>query len=543
MRAIAPLLALLLAVPARAGTPVPGWTDTAYVSGLSAPSAIAFLPDGRLVIAQKGGAVRLWDGSLSTLGTIPVCSSSEMGLLGVAVDPSFGSNGFLYLYRTLPGTPTACSTTGRVNEVVRVTMSGGSVGSLTVLLTGIRTDNGNHDGGGLRVGPDGKLHVSVGDTGLGDNQGCPGSSTNPYAQDLAALEGKMLRLNLDGTIPADNPFVGQPGVREEIHALGFRNPFRFGFDPVNGNLWVADVGDFAFEEFDIVTPGGNYGWPHCEGVRPTGCQNPGDVDPVFIYSHGGGCPGEALVPSLGSCVIGGAFAGPSFGPGLDGHYFFGDCISNAIFHAVPTPARDGFVGTPETIVTDAGVPSDVVFGPDGALYYVAIAGGEVRRVAPTVGGVEERLAAKKLLLRTPASPARNRLVFVSRDPAITLGAGTGSPDDPVVNGGEVRVRGAGFDVTHPLPAGSWSYLGTGYRYSDPALANGPVKTAVLKGGRLAKVIGKGAALGLVLASDPSPVDVVVQTGGKRYCATFGGTATFAPGRLLAKDAATAAACP
>src|SRR6185369_15602291 len=102
------------------------------------------------------------------------------------------------------------SATNRFSQVVRVTMGPGDTVnplSLTVLLTGIRTDNGNHDGGVVRIGPDGKLYVGVGDTGLGDNQGGPGSATNPYAQDLSHLEGKILRINTDGTVPVDNPFV------------------------------------------------------------------------------------------------------------------------------------------------------------------------------------------------------------------------------------------------------------------------------------------------------------------------------------------------
>ena len=130
---------------------------------------------------EKGGAIKLFDGSTTTtLATIPVCTGSEMGLLGIAIDPNFASNGFIYLYRT--DDSNGCgSATGRYNQIVRVTMVGNtiSLGSLTVLLTGIQTDNGNHDGGVLRIGPDGKLYVGVGDTGLGDNVGGPGSSDQP----------------------------------------------------------------------------------------------------------------------------------------------------------------------------------------------------------------------------------------------------------------------------------------------------------------------------------------------------------------------------
>src|SRR5262249_33355723 len=160
-------------------------------------------------------------------------------------------------------------------------------------------DNGNHNGGVLRIGPvDSKLYVGVGDTGLGDNQGGPGSSTNPYAQDLNELEGKVLRLNLDGTPPTDNPFFGQVGKRGEIFAYRFRNPFRMSFDDTTGSLWVGDVGDLTVEEIDIATSGGNYAWPHCEGTLPSGCEQPGDIDPIFTYLHSGGT-------SLGTCLIGG----------------------------------------------------------------------------------------------------------------------------------------------------------------------------------------------------------------------------------------------
>jgi glucose/arabinose dehydrogenase len=340
---------LLLVVPSatHAGTPIAGFSDTAVISSLSSPTALAFLPDGRMLVTLKGGdLLRVDAGVATTLTTIPVCSDVEMGLLGVAVDPNFTTNGFVYLYRTKAG-PSGCgSNTGRFNQVVRVTVSGNTAGSLVELLDGIQTDNGNHDGGGLRIGPDGKLYVGAGDTGLGDNQGGPGSSTNPYSQDLAHLEGKVLRLNLDGTIPADNPFVGNASARHEIFAYGFRNPFRFGFDPTTNALWLGDVGDLAFEELDIVVSGGNYAWPHCEGTQPTSCEQPGDIDPIFTYPHSG-------ATTLGATVIGGAFAPAGFG-GLDGDYFFADFIADAIYHALPNGPRDGVTGTPDTFVSAAG---------------------------------------------------------------------------------------------------------------------------------------------------------------------------------------------
>jgi glucose/arabinose dehydrogenase len=405
------IAALALATSVRAGTPIAGFTDDPVVTGLSSPTAIAFLPDGRMLVTEKGGALKIVDGGVaSTLVSIPVCSGSEMGLLGIAIDPDFASNGFIYLYRTKPA-PAGCgSSTNRFNQVVRVTMVGGAVdiASLTELLTGIRTDFGNHDGGVLRIGPDQKLYVGVGDTGRGDNQGGPGSSTNPYAQDLGALEGKILRLDLDGSIPADNPFVGTAGARGEIFAYGLRNPFRMGFDPLTGRLWVGDVGDLTVEEITIVGAGENHSWPYCEATLPAGCAQPGDVAPIFTYPHSGGS-------SLGTSITGGAFAGASFG-GLGNDYFFGDYTGNRIYHLEPNAGRTGVTGGATTFVNSAGGPVDIVFGPDGALYYVAINVGQVRRVAPNVppaAEVDAYLCYKAMLARGEAKLPKGTTVALS----------------------------------------------------------------------------------------------------------------------------------
>jgi len=125
-------------------------------------------------------------------------------------------------------------------------------------LPGIRAESGFHNGGGLRIGPDDKLYVSVGDNAVGTGGPAPGTIMSPYPQDLTTLEGKILRLELDGGIPADNPFAGMP-VRTEIFAYGFRNPWRFGFDPVTEALWAGDVGEETVEEIDLVV--------YCTGYR------------------------------------------------------------------------------------------------------------------------------------------------------------------------------------------------------------------------------------------------------------------------------------
>ena len=541
---VAGLVLVVAALPAAAGNPVSGFIDTLVTGGLSEPTGIAFLPDATLLVTEKGGTLsHVVGNSLTPLVTIPVCTGSEMGLLGVAVDPDFTNNGFIYLYRTKAGGGGCGTSTGRFNQVVRVTMSGGNVaiGSLVELLTGIRTDGGNHDGGGLRIGPDGKLYVGVGDTGVGDNQGGPGSSTNPYAQDLSELEGKVLRLNLDGTAPADNPFVGVVGARAELWAYGFRNPFRFGFDPMTGRLWLGDVGDLTIEEVDVVIEGKNHSWPYCEGTLPNGCAQPGDIVPVLTYPHSGG-------GALGSTVIGGAFPPLAFG-GLENQYFFADYVASTIYMAPVNGPRDGLAGPPTVFDSNAGAPVDVIFGPDGAMYYVAIADGEVRRVlAPPPGPSEEEISGRTLVLRDSTNPARKSLSLKSRE-AVNLGLGNGTGDDPTLAGGSLRVVSGTFDDTYALPTAAWKLSGKpgqnrGYMYHDSKRVNGPIASVRITAGKSITASGRGTALGHSLATDPNPVSVVLTIGSHSYCATFGGTTTFAPGvRFRALDAPAPGACP
>ncbi len=543
--ALVALLATITLVPiARAGTPESGFADTAAATSLNHPTALAFLPDGTFVVTeQPGDLVLVNGGTQTTLGAIDVCyDGGEMGLLGAAIDPNFTSNGFIYLYRT-NGTATCGGGPGRVNEVVRVTKTGNSIGSLTVLLTGMRTDGGNHNGGVLRIGPDGKLYVGVGDTGNGDNHLPIGSSTNPYAGDVGSLEGKILRLNLDGSIPSDNPFVSTVGARGEVFAYGFRNPFRMSFEPTTNALWVGDVGDLTVEEVDIVTPGGNYGWPACEGDLPTvACAMPGFTAPIFTYDHSGS-------GSLGGCLIGGAFGGTAMGA-FAGEYFFGDCDTSNVYHATLNGTHDGIVGTGVLASGNAGTPADFVPGPNGEIYYAANTDGDIRKLVAANAGVEALISGKMLSLRAnPTSPTRKTVSFSSKDPSITLGAGNGTADDPTISGATLRVVGGSFDDTYNLPASGWQYMfkpgqGKGYKYKDSAQANGPIKTASIKPGKFLKASGKGMALGHTLATDPQPVSLVFSSGPKPYCMSFGGTIKFKVDRSFsAKDAPAPASCP
>jgi glucose/arabinose dehydrogenase len=415
-----PLLAVSLAlgivqavIPAVAPavTAPDGFTASAVVTGLDQPTGAAFAPDGRLFVLEKAGAVRIWSPATGLAGvpaiTLPSCTASEMGLLGIAFDAAFATNGFLYLYHTRPPGDDVrrCgegSGAGRQNRVVRVTMAGDRAdpASLTEIIGGLRTDNGNHDGGCLRIGPDGFLYVGVGDTGIGDG-GRPGASTNPSAADVTAPEGKILRLTLDGSPAPGNPFAGRGGAADFVFALGLRNPFRFAFDPRTGLLWAGDVGQSTFEEIDIVRAGDDMGWPRCEGFQPAGAC-PGTVPPVYVYSH----------PEDGASVTGGVFYdGSHFDVAYRGDYFFGDYVLNRVWRARLDDTRTAFAGDPEIFLRDADGPTDFLVGPDGALYYVAINTGSVVRVTQDQTGSPDACGralaglAPRLVRRAARRPA------------------------------------------------------------------------------------------------------------------------------------------
>jgi glucose/arabinose dehydrogenase len=539
------LAALLLLAPFLVGhgvepsTPA-GYDEEIVAHDLTSPTAVAVLPDGRVVVTQKSGEVILCqNGTQKTMTTIPVanCAIQEVGLLGIAVDPEFATNGFLYLTRVKAAGADWCDATNRVTEVLRVTMSVNSIDldSLTVLLTGIRTDFGVHVGGVVRVGPDGNLYIGTGDAGAGESSPEPGAAKNPYAQDLGSLEGKILRIARDGTIPADNPFVGIDGARPEIFALGFRNVWRSGFDPVGGKFWAIDVGNSTMEEINRIQPGGNYSWPHAEGTLPEGGILPGEIAPAFTYMHGHG------VGSYGSAITCIGIAPEVYGP-LGGQLFFGDLIGNTIYRAPLDATRDGIAETPVPFVTGAQGPVDIVFGPVSAgsaqvaMYYVAINAGEVRRVSGPIAFKDKAVLGTSLALRNKAN---DNIKVLSLD-AIDAG---GPDANPLVFGAELRVTGAGLDTVVQLPANRWSPVGpknkppTGFVYKDPKNLAGPIRSARITIGQRLHLVGAGAPLEFELATDPGPVTVELAIGVRRYRLEFGGVVQFTPGKsYIAKKA-------
>lgn len=383
------LLGLMLAgFPQEGRAAVPaGFSDT-VVTGVSGPTAIAFTPDGRMLITQKSGSLRVWNGTLLptpalTLSLCPGSENTERGLLGVAVDPNFVANRRIFLFYTTStcvnrvSSFTFFATAGQENQI--------DPASEEILIDNMPSPAGNHNAGDLQIGKDGNLYVSIGEGGIAS-----------AARNEHVLTGKILRITRDGDIPPDNPFLGPgtarcnetgsttPGNKcQETFAWGFRNPFRFAMDPnaVGTRFFINDVGQSSWEEIDEAQAGADYGWNCREGAHNTGActPNPAMVDPVFEYPHG--TPGPAGINNCDS-ITGGAFVPNGLWPGFDGSYLFSDFRCGAIFKLTQAGTWSA-----TTFATSLGVNSAVhlTFGPWGttrALYYTTFAGGgQVRRIS------------------------------------------------------------------------------------------------------------------------------------------------------------------
>ena len=296
-------------------------------ASLSTPTAAAQSPDDPAVwfVAELAGDVeRIRSDSAGQVLALNirdrVVSTNEGGLLGLALHPDFSGNGELYLSYTRVG-PNA--SVPMVSVVSRFTsIDGGKSfdpGAEEVLLT-VDQPTSIHKAGDIHFGPDGYLYIGLGDGG-----------DHLTARDPASLLGSFLRIDVDGAspyaIPPDNPFAGGGAGAPEVWAWGFRNPYRWSFDPATGDLWAGDVGQAAWEEIDLVLPGRNYGWSIREGAQcnPLApCDAAGLTDPVLEYSHEAGC-----------AVIGGrTYRGDSL-EGLEGALLFADFCSSRIWAALP----------------------------------------------------------------------------------------------------------------------------------------------------------------------------------------------------------------
>jgi glucose/arabinose dehydrogenase len=432
-------------------------------------TSMAWAPDGsdRLFVTTKLGEIRLFEhGALvaEPFATLtPIFAESECGLLGIAFDPDFIDNGYVYVFVTVSGTE---------QQIIRYTAQGNTGVDKTPIVRGLPTKARNHDGGALGFGPDGKLYWAIGDNGLSPRAGIDG--------DLLSLATKVGRANPDGSAPSDNPFFDGDGPNNDyIWARGFRNPFTLTFQPTTGRLWLNVVGSHTEQVF---TPqrGDNGGWDNYEGTQPAGFLTPviaydtdtalardiaatgavraagvvtitttaahrfragaqvtiagvtnasfnttafiTSVTPTtFTYAQAGpnasSGAGTATPEKLGGCVVGGTFWDSSTGPsGYRGNFFFGDYNAHSIYRA--TLDAENRISKIEHWASGITRIIDMAIGPDGDLYYASYVGGLFH--ASYVASAQA-LVVSKLNLRLNEGGKAAFAVRLATAPASALG--------------------------------------------------------------------------------------------------------------------------
>jgi glucose/arabinose dehydrogenase len=393
-----------LAIASFASAQIPAVKTKRIATGFNYPTYVTHAPGdtARLFVLEKRGIIKIIDLATNTVLATPFLNidaavtggasvNDEQGLLGLAFHPNYDTNGYFFVYYT----------TATTNLVARYQVSSDPNVALTAGLTVISWSDpfSNHNGGWMDFGPDGYLYIATGD---GGNANDPGNRAQTIVNQKL---GKMLRINPDVvdatpphyTNPSDNPFVGITGD-DEIWFYGLRNPWRCSFDRLNGDLWIGDVGQNAWEEIDYVPAGVkglNFGWRCMEGNVCTGlsgcvCNDTALTDPIKVHQHVGGTNG-------GFCITGGyVYRGCAY-PELDGTYFYADYSSNNVWsfkydgttitdflvrNTQITPSIDGFT-----------VNQFASFGEDanGEIYIVdhgSTTAGQIFKIIPAAGEVE-----------------------------------------------------------------------------------------------------------------------------------------------------------
>lgn len=381
---------------------IPAFGGVGFTEGVF----LAEVPDGsnRLCVVEKAGVLKIFPNrpdlvpaQVSTFLDISgrVRNNNEQGLLGLAFDPDYASNGRFYLYYSWRRS--GCSTCpSRISRFTNaVPGSNTVVGGTEEVLLLVEQPYSNHNGGMITFGPDGMFYIGLGDGGSG---GDPLNS----GQDTTTLLGSILRIDVRGMpdpglayrIPRDNPFYhgGPAGLatRKEIYAYGLRNPWRFSFDPLTGRMFAGDVGQNAWEEVDVIIPGGNYGWRYREGRHcynpPSNCPTQGLIDPIAEYGR-----------DLGASVTGGYVYSGYAVPELYGAYLYADYVSGRIW-SLRYDGTDVTSG-PTVLVDSAGFPISS-FGQtlDGEVYVIGFAFGAPRGIyalrpaVPVSGSFPRRLS-------------------------------------------------------------------------------------------------------------------------------------------------------
>ena len=386
-----------------------GFTQSIVANNFVSPTQVAFLPDGRMLVAEKSGAVRLIkNGAVQSTYFIDIRDRVndywDHGLLGIAVDPNFTMNNYVYLLYTFEDNPTNYNAT-KTARLTRVTANGdvASPFSEVVLLgktTGascnnfpvgtdcLASDGVTHSIGTIRFATDGTIYLTVGD-GANFNT----VDQNAYrSQNLDLLAGKLLHIDNNGRGLASNPFWnGDPTAnRSKVWSYGLRNPFRVGLRPGSNTPYLGDVGWETWEEVNVGTAGANLGWPCYEGNAQQAGYAPGPVCQalyaqgasavkfgIVVYNHNGG----------GAASIGATFYSGSLYPAqYQGAYFHADYARNNIDYTT-VDANNNLVSGPTAFASGADGPVDIEMGPDGNLYYIAIVTGELRKITYTLGNV------------------------------------------------------------------------------------------------------------------------------------------------------------
>jgi glucose/arabinose dehydrogenase len=310
-------------------------------SGLEVPWAFAFLPNKDMLFTERPGRVRIIEGGKlrpEPVFTVPdVEPSGESGLMDISLHPNFASNGFVYLAY-------AYNKNGQQVRVVRYKFDGKAFNEPKTIIEDIQASQ-NHAGTRCRFGPDGKLYITTGD-----------ATNRELAQKMDSLNGKTLRLNDDGTVPQDNPFVGQSGARPEIWTLGHRNAQGLAWQPGSGLMFQTEHGPSGFDgpgggdEVNIVERGKNYGWPiiHHKDAKA------GLESPLLEYT-------PACAPASGMFYNGSAF------PQFKGNFFFG-CLAGRRIIRVTLDGRK-VVSQEDLLKNTYGRIREMEEGPDGFIYF------------------------------------------------------------------------------------------------------------------------------------------------------------------------------
>ncbi|HWP58188.1 MAG TPA: PQQ-dependent sugar dehydrogenase [Candidatus Acidoferrales bacterium] len=364
------------------------------VSGLDSPTTMAFIgPDDILVLQKNDGRVRRVIGGILQAGEVldvNVHSSSERGLLGIALHPAFPATPYVYLYFTesSTGSDTSDASTPLGNRIYRYTWNGSALVNPVLILSLPATPGPNHDGGIITFGPDGKLYAVIGD--LNRNGQLQNFSSGPAPDDTSVV----FRLNDDGTVPPDNPFAAQGGNLARYYAYGIRNSFGMAFDPLTERLWITENGPDAYDEINLVEPGFNSGWEQIMGPDSRDPQGAADLfvvagshyrDPAFSWRHPVAPTGVAFLKST------------ALGLKYENDLFVGDINGGTLYRFTLNGARNGFDLTAPLadrvadenadlaqVVFGTGFDgiTDVKVGPDGLLYVVSFGAGKIYVISP-----------------------------------------------------------------------------------------------------------------------------------------------------------------